>query len=229
MTDDTSVYQRRGLGAAFSLCALTSMALLAEHPGSGAHGLVAVINDEVAHRVVDGVVHGGFIVTLVALIICFVLLSRILGSQRAPIVIGMVCFCTGCGALIASMVMDGLVTPAIAARLAGADDLQPAKTIFILIGTMVGVLMPIGLLFQSAAMLSWSTVIMQGRGGRRAVGIFGLVAALSLSVAIFALPAAAAAYVILAGIILQSIWYLAIAALLFDRRSWPSADASKPT
>jgi hypothetical protein len=230
MTDDISTYRSRCyLGAVFSLCALTGVTLLANHPGSSAHGVVAVINDEVAHRVVDGVVHGGFIVTLVALIICFMLLSRILGSSRAPVVIGLACFCTGCGALIASLVLDGLVTPAIAVRLAGADDLQSAKTIFTLIGTLVGFLMPMGLLFQFAAMLSWSTVIMEGRGARRAVGTFGLVVALSLIVATFALPVAMAAHVIFAGIILESIWYFAIAALLFNRSSWPGADGSKPT
>lgn len=229
MTDAPSAYpKRRGLAAAFSVCAVTNLALLANHPRPGAHGLVAVINDEAAHQVIDGVVHGGFIVTLVALIICFLLLSRILGSRSTPVVIGLTCFCVGCGALMGAMVMDGLVTPAIAVRLLGADELQTAKALFLLIGTLVGLLMPGGLLFQSAAIFSWSAVIIKGSGTRRAVGAFGLVVAVSFFVAIFALPAAMAAHVIIGTILLQSIWYFGIAAVLLSSKSW-AADDAKPT
>lgn len=72
MTDDI-FSQRRGLAAAFSLCALASLTLLASHP-SGSPGIFAdFVRDEAAHQVIDGVVHGGFVVTLVALVICFVL------------------------------------------------------------------------------------------------------------------------------------------------------------
>jgi hypothetical protein len=37
-----------------------------------------------------------------------------------------------------------------------------------------------------------------------------------------------AAHVILGGVALQAIWYLAIAALLFNRASWPISLGSKP-
>jgi hypothetical protein len=63
-------------------------------------------------------------------------------------------------------------------------------------------------------MLSWSCVIGAGRGLRRAVGAFGIAAALALIVGIFAVPPTMAAHVILGGIVLQSLWYFAIAGLL---------------
>jgi hypothetical protein len=226
MTDDISS-QRRGLSAAFLVCALASLALLANHPQGSPGSFADLIKDEAAHRVIDGIVHGAFSITLVALIICFVFFSRILGLARSSVVIGLVCFCVGSSALIASMVLDGFATPAIAARFAGVNDLQPAKTLFILFGTLIGFLMPTGLLFQSVAMCSWSSAIMRRPGLQRAVGLFGLAVAISLIVAIIATPAAMAAPVILGGIVLQSIWYLAIAGLLF--KSWPDSEGSKPT
>jgi hypothetical protein len=227
MADDISIYrERRGLAVAFTLCALASLTLLANHPSGGASSLAGLIQNEAAHQVINGIVHGGFVVTLVALIICFIFWSRFLGSGTS-VVIGLVCFSIGCGILIASMVLDGFVTPAIAVRFAGAQDLQPAKPLFILIGTLIGFLMPIGLLLQSVAMLSWSSVIARGRGLRRAVGAFGVVVAIVLIVAIFAVPLAMASHVVLGGIVLQSLWYLAIAALLF--KSWPVAAGSRPT
>jgi hypothetical protein len=38
--------------------------------------------------------------------------------------LGLVAFCIGCGGLIASMIVDGFVSPAIAARFAGTDGPQ---------------------------------------------------------------------------------------------------------
>jgi hypothetical protein len=228
MTDYISS-QRRGLAAAFTICALASLTLLANHPSGSPGSFADLIKDEAAHQVIDGVVHGGFCITLVALIICFVFLSRFLGLAKTSVVIGLVCFCAGCGALIPSMVLDGFATPAIAVRLAGVDDLQPAKTLFILVGTLIRFLMPMGLLFQFVAMLSWSWAIVKRPGFARAVGFLGSVVATILIVAIFTIPTAMVAHVILGGIALQAIWYLAIAALLFNRRSWPTSEGWKPT
>jgi hypothetical protein len=226
MTDEISS-QRRGLAAAFTVCALASLTLLANHPGGNPGSFADLIKDEAAHQIIDGVVHGGFCATLVALIICFGFLSRLLVLAKPSVVIGLVCFCAGSGALIASMVLDGFVTPAIAVRFAGADDLQPAKTLFILVGTLIRFLMPMGLLFQFIAMLSWSWAILKGPGLARAVGLLGSVVAILVIVAIFATPTAMAAHVILGGVALQAIWYLAIAALLFNRASWPVSLGSK--
>lgn len=225
MTDDI-FKERRCLAAAFSLCALASLTLLASHPSGSPGRFADLVRDEAAHQVIDGVVHGSFVVTLVALIICFVLWSRFVGLAKPPVVIGLVCFCVGCGALIASMVLDGFATPAIAVRFASTDDLQPAKTLFVLVGTLIRFLMPMGLLFQFVAMLSWSSVIVKGPGLARAVGLVGLVTPIFLVVALFAVPSVMAAHVILAGVALQAIWYLAIAALLF--KSWPLSHGSKP-
>jgi hypothetical protein len=228
MTDDISNNgERRGLAAAFALCSLASLTLLANHPSGNPGSFADLIKDEAAHQVIDGVVHGGFSITLVALIICFVFLSRLLGLARSSVVIGLVSFCAGCSALVASMVLDGFASPAIAVRFAGVDDLQPAKTLFILVGTLIRFLMPMGLLFQFVAMLSWSWSIVKRPGFARAVGLFGSVVAIILIVAIFAIPTAMAAHVILGGVALQAIWYLAIAALLFNRASWPLLPVSE--
>jgi hypothetical protein len=226
MTDDT-FKERRSLAVAFSLCALASLTLLASHPSGSPGGFADLVRDEAAHQFIDGVVHGGFVVTLVALIICFVLMSRFLGLAKPRVVIGLVCFCVGCGALIASMLLDGFAIPAIAVRFADTDDLQSAKTLFVLVGTLIRFLMPMGLLFQFVAMLSWSSAIVKGPGLARAVGLLGLVVAIFLMTAIVAVPSAMAAHIILAGVALQAIWYLSIAALLFSR-SWPVSSGSKP-
>jgi hypothetical protein len=216
MTDTIPTCEnQRGLSFAFGLCALTSFALMANHPRGTAGSFSDVLLDEASHRVINAVVHGGYIAVLVALIVCFVLLSRHLGSTRVPVVIGFVCFCIGSAALIASMLLDGFATPAIAIRFIGSSDLQPARTLLILLGTLIGALMPMGLLFQSVGMLGWSLVIARGSRLGRGVGVLGFVIAIALICGVTMAPARMAMHVVLAGVVLQSLWYGALAMLLF--------------
>jgi hypothetical protein len=232
MADNLSNYREaRGLGTAFALCALATLTLLANHPNAGTHNLGDFIKEEARNQFIDGLVHGGFIVTQVALSVCFLLLSCRLGSNRVPVVIAVVAFLIGGGALMTSMILDGFATPAIAARLAGtdtADNLLIARTLLILLGTLIRFLMPMGLLLQSVAILAWSSVIARDRGLPRAVGVFGLAAAVALIVVLLAAPVTMATHVLLGGILLQATWYLALAALLFDKTFVDTSHATEP-
>jgi hypothetical protein len=76
-------------------------------------------------------------------------------------------------------------------------------------------------LFHAAAMLSWSLAIIGNRGWRWAVGVFGIAAGLSLAAAIAVLLPVSGEHVLLGGIALLSLWYLALAGLLWARNSWP--------
>ena len=85
-TDDSTYRERRGLAAAFCLCAVATATLLAFHPGGGGGGFAEFLKAEARDQLIDGVVHGGFILTLSILIVCFVFLSRLLGSARVAVV-----------------------------------------------------------------------------------------------------------------------------------------------
>jgi hypothetical protein len=213
-----SVTAYPGLAAAFALCALATLILLAGHPAPAGHGLVEFVNAQARDRVRDALVHGGFIVTLAALTVCFILLARRVGAGRVPVVVGLVAYGIGCGALILSMIVDGFVVPAIATRFQGvaaAGDLKPAETLFIFCGALVRFLIPLGLLSQAGAMLAWSVVLVGGHGGwRRAAGVFGVIAAVFLAGALLAVPPMLEQHVFLSGIALQSLWYLALAGVL---------------
>ena len=124
---------------------------------------------------------------------------------------------------MASMILDGFATPAIAMRFVGSElpaDLAMAKTSLILLGTIIRFLMPMGLLFQAVAMLGLSSVIVTGAGLRRIVGMFGVAAAIAIIGATLAVPALMAGHVMLGCILLLAIWYFALALVLFNGRSW---------
>jgi hypothetical protein len=212
---------RYRLAAAFAFCSLATLTLLANHPmPGGGHAFVDIMQAEARDQFADALVHGGFIVTLSVLIVCFALLSRALGMERVAVVAGLVAFCVGCGALMGSMIVDGFVIPAIAVRLSAvgtADGLGKAQTLFMLCGTLIRFLMPMGLLFQGAAMLSWSAAIVGSRGWRLAVGVFGLTGGILLIGGMLAPLPRLREHVVLGGIVILAIWYLGIAGALAAR------------
>jgi hypothetical protein len=216
----TTLSMRYRLAAAFAFCSLATLTLLAYHPMPAGHALADIIQAEARDQLVDGLVHGGFIATLSVLIVCFALLSRALGMERVAVVAGLVAFCVGCGALMGSMIVDGFVIPAIAVRLGvmgTADGLGKAETLFILCGTLIRFLMPMGLLFQGAAMLSWSSAIVGSRGWRLAVGVFGLTGGILVTGGMLAPLPRLREHILLGGIVILAVWYLAIAGALSAR------------
>ena len=64
--EDSTHRERRGFAAAFGLCAVATATLLASHPGGGggAGGFAEFLKAEARNQLIDGVVHGGFIVTV---------------------------------------------------------------------------------------------------------------------------------------------------------------------
>jgi len=232
--DSTSIrgpVARRGLAAGFAVCAVATGTLLASHPSGGGGSFAERLKAEGANQVSDAFVHGGFIVTLCALMVCFAIWSRMLVRMldwaRVPVIVAMVTFCVGCGGLMASMVVDGFASPAIAARFAAAgdpDSLANAKVLLIFCGTLIRILMPLGLAMQAAAMLSWSWVLVNAAGWSRAVGVFGAVCAIASLILLLAFTDLSAR-LLPAVILMQVIWYCGLAALLVRRcASFPMSD-----
>jgi hypothetical protein len=214
--------QHRPLAIAFASCSVMLLTLLANHPRGEEHGLAGIIEAESRNQLADGVVHGGVILVLTALIVSFVLLSQRLGPKRVTVVIGLTTFCVGCAALMASLFLDGLVVPAIASRVVGStrgNSLDEAAPLILLCGVLIQYLLPLGLFFQAAAMLSWSAAILTRNGRRLAVGAFGLSGALLLMGALLVTLPRVPEHLIVSGLLLLSLWYLGLAAVLYDRNS----------
>lgn len=208
---------RRALAGGFAACAVATFSLLANHPGEGAATFAGLLKSEAANQFMDGVVHGGFIVTLSALIVCFIYLARFLGTARFGVTVGFVAFCIGAGAMMMSMIADGFATPAVAVRFAAQtapESLVMARTILIVFNSFIRFLMPMGLLFQALAMASWSFVIVGRRGVGRIAGGLGVLIGAAVIGGVLLLPAAMGDHVLLMSITLQGIWYLAVAAFV---------------
>lgn len=200
---------------------VASLALLAMHPGGQARDFAAVLREETANQMEDALVHGGFIVVSALQLVCYVVFSMRLGLHRAAVAAGLVFFAIGAAFLCDSMVMDGLVTPAIAAKYVGAPDKADfAKSLFVLIGALIGVLMPAGLFFQSLGVASWGFALLRSPSPSRVAG------ALAVTIGAVIVGALAVTFgrldplVLMGGIVALAVWAFAAGVLLLGRTGW---------
>jgi hypothetical protein len=216
IAQDQTPRQSRAIGVLSILTGIASVALLVNHPGGEAHSFADVLKNEAANQMMDAVVHGGFIAILALQMVVYAMFSARLGFWRATAAAGLIFFAMGTAFLSASMVLDGLVTPAIAAKyLAAPNKLEFAKSLFALVGTLIRFLMPIGLAFQSVAIAAWGFALFISRVSRGA-GIFGIFAGLAMFGALAATAAAMNPFVLMGTIAGTATWAV-IAGLVLMR------------
>jgi hypothetical protein len=211
----TSLTTGRGVGLLSIATGIAAFALLAFHPDDAAKTFADVLRNEAAGRARDAMVHGGFVVVLALQTICYAALSARIGWTRVSALAGLVLFAFGTAFLSASMVLDGLATPALAARyLSEPEKIDFARALFRLVGTLIGVLMPLGLAFQSAAIAAWGWGLIAS-GVSRLAGVLGL----ALGGAAFAgIVAAPNPLGLMAGIAATSLWAIVVGVALFRNR-----------
>lgn len=159
-------------GALLTVCAVGSLGLLAIHPSEGGSTFTELLRNEAASRLLSGAVHGGFIALMALELAAMAVLA--LRARRAPSVAGLALFALGVVALSASVLTDGLVLPAIAAKyVAVPAKVDFAKSLFVLCTSFIGVLMPIGLMLQTGGIALWGLGLAHD-GRTRASGIIGI-------------------------------------------------------
>lgn len=204
----------RGVGLLAIATGIAAFGLLAFHPGGDATDFAGVLKDEAANRAADALVHGGFIVVLALQTVCYAVLTARLGWQRPAALAGFVFFCAGAIFLSGSMVLDGLVTPAVAARyLAAPAKIEFARALFVLIGSLISVLMPAGIAFQAGAFAAWGAAL--AASGRRATGMFGMLLGAAMIAGIVA--GSASPMALMGGIVGIAAWAIACGVILIRR------------
>jgi energy-converting hydrogenase Eha subunit C len=208
----------RPAGIALLVLGAASLGLLANHPSGAAQTFAEVLREESANRIRDALVHGGFIVVLAAELVCLAIFSMRLGLQRSAVVAGLVLTSVGAVFLMLSMLLDGLVTPAIATRYVDVVERHgDAKTLFVLLGAVIGTAMPVGLLFQAAGTAFWSAALLLRAGLLRSVGIFGVAIAALVIVGVAA-TAGRVPHVLIGAIVASAVWYALVGLALIRRR-----------
>ncbi|HEY5337590.1 MAG TPA: hypothetical protein VIJ85_05260 [Rhizomicrobium sp.] len=214
MTDQTADRSRM-VGAVLFATAIASAVLLLNHPAESATDFAGMLKEEAANQIKNAVVHGGFTVVLAIQLACYAIFSSRLGWQRGLAIAGLVFFAIGAALQTASLVVDGLVIPQLAVRyLASPPDHLPfAKSLFVLCGTAIQFLMPMGLFWQGAGITAWGAAAMRLV---RAGGLAGLLIGLAVMAGAVAALAGQMVLMMLA-IVGMALWAAVAGALMFRR------------
>jgi hypothetical protein len=131
-----------------------------------------------------------------------------------------VAYLIGCIAMVAATLLDGFVTPHIAADAIRATDSQRVQFAYDLvhyIGVVLNDAAKLGWILQTVGAAAWSVVLLCERGATRMVGSLGL-ASSALVCVLVGVSAVNMSMASLLGVLLaQLIWNLAAAAFLFRR------------
>lgn len=205
----------RAAGLMLVATGLATFGLLSMHPAGNAHEFADILKEEADNRLMDAVVHGGNVVVLAFQLVGYAIFSRRLGMNRPSVLGGLVFFAIGAAFFIASMVLDGIVTPAVAARyLPKPEKIDFARSLFVYTGILISTLMPAAMFFQSLGIAAWGFALTTKPQPSRAAGILGLTIGGVLAAAITLTVAAFDPMVLMGGIVLLAVWALAAGFLL---------------
>ena len=212
---ENSADRSRGVGILLVATAIASVALLLNHPGDHATDFAGVLKEEAANQMINGVVHGGFIVVLAVQLACYAIFTGRIGARPLAIA-GMTFFALGAALQIGSLVVDGLMLPQIAARYLAAppDRLPFARSLFSLCGTAVMILMPMGLLFQGVGVASWGGALMRVA---RSAGMLTFLLGAVVMAAVVGAASTGAMMLLMIAIALLALWALIAGVTLFRR------------
>lgn len=201
------------------LCAVASLGLLMAHPdGAGSPVLIDVLRSEASQRLRSAIVHGGFVLVLVLELAGFAALAVRVGPRRTVVLTAMTFAIVGAGLLAASMIIDGLVTPAVAATYAVAspERQEASRALLVLIGASVRVLMPMGLAFQGAAAIAWGVVLVPREGGLRIAGVIAIVAGAGVLLGAGVSLQIQSPHILMFALAVRTVWTLTAGGLLWN-------------
>jgi hypothetical protein len=195
---------------------VASIALLIGHPSEQATDFGSLLKVEAANQMINAIVHGGFLIVLAFQLVCYAVLSGRIGWDRSLAVAGIIFFAVGAALQMASLVVDGLMIPALAQRYLAAppDRLPYARSLFALCGVAVQFLMPMGLGFQAAGIASWGGALFDRV---RAVGGIALFLGLAIMAAVVGALMTGAQHLLMIAIVGLAFWAFLAGALMLRR------------
>ncbi|HEX4387498.1 MAG TPA: hypothetical protein VH109_02620 [Steroidobacteraceae bacterium] len=204
----------RALPILFAAAGTLMLALLLAHPHESARTFADLIEFEIDHRLINQVVHGGTIAVLVLLLAAHSALGRLVDPGSVCVSVAVTAFAAGCGLLIASLVLDGFTVPALALQSRAARDVAVQHAIqgqISFCGTLIGLLMPLGIVGLSASAMAWVRPLVRLGGSARRVGWIAGAAGVVTGVAVIAAISGASPHLLLAGFFLVALWQFALA------------------
>ena len=216
----------RAAGAAIAAATIVSTIAVALDRSGGGHTPVEILQGIAALTSLKELVHGVAIASVCAYAFGYATLARRLGMHRPIVAAGLVVYLIGCVAMVGATILDGFVTPHIAAdAIAGT----PARVEFgyqlvHYVGVVLNDLAKLGWILQSIGAFAWSLAMLRERAFNRAAGVVGLVSSALVVAAVFGSETNMSMASLLGVLLAQLLWNLAASVALMRRVAWRSAE-----
>ncbi len=219
----SSAPDTRAAGIAIAAAAILSIIFVAFDQNAAGDNPQAVLESITKIRLVHQVVHAGAIASLLAFAFGFASFAWRLGLRRPLVLAGLVAFEIGCVAMVGATLMDGFLTPDIAAIFAKAspESVKTGYNIVVFIGIALTDLARLAWVFQAAGTLAWSLALFRDRGFSRKIGSAGLISGVVVAVAALTSGPFISLPAILGILLAQLVWNLAAARYLLRPAGTP--------
>jgi hypothetical protein len=203
-----------------AFAAVLSILLVALEPEVRAHGARAVLEAVAANASIHQGVHAAESLFVLLLAHGVTSLARRLGLSRSAVRFGLLAYLTGALAMLAATTFDGFVTPAVAlAWLRPDHDVQAGLEALRFAGIAVQSFATMSWGLQAAGALVLSAALFADGGGRRRLGLIGLLSS-AAPVAALAVSGPAMGTMVVVGILMtQAVWNFTCVAALWRREA----------
>ena len=208
----------RAAGIAIAICAMVTIFAISHHPTVSTRAPAEALTQMVQLATTDRIVHGSLIAIMGILLFCFAVFTLRRGLHRATSVAAIIAYAAGIAAVIGAALIDGFLTPAIAERYAGTPpDVLKTVIPFLLVGALaIQILSKFGFVAMSIGVAFWSADLFMTPGVLRVTGAIGFVSGI-VAVGLLAFAGHLNPHSLGAIVIVQAVWYLAVAVLLVRR------------
>ncbi len=227
-TNDIQPIERFGIsrtaGVLLASGAALMLVFMAMHPAIHSHDVTGFFDEMERKALISGIVHGTLIGVMGVLVVGFRGFVERIGSTNALARAGLIAYIFGVAAHTLAALVNGFVVPGITARYGAHLDTADEATLFnsvrpllALCGEMNRSAASVGVVAMSAAIVLWSLLLLRREGGRF-VGALGLVCGLMLPLGMALGQLAMDVHGFTVRVIVQSVWYLALAVQLIRGR-----------
>jgi hypothetical protein len=210
----------RPAGIAIALAAIAMIIFMAHHPLPSAPDTEHFIGELVHEALASAIVHGVLIGMMGLLLLGFTGLADQLGWYRLSVRAGLVAYAAGCVAMTAAALTDGFILPSLAVHYADrlSGDLEIFRASSQLLYLALAAATRLGVFSLSLAVVLWSLELVWRAGARSAVGTLGLVVGVIPIVLLLMGRLPLNFHGMLAFVVSQAAWYLAIAMQMILKR-----------
>jgi len=215
------LHRTRSAGVAIAAATIISTIFVALDRSGGGGNPLEILQGIARLQLLKEVVHGIAIASVCAYGFGYAALARRLGLQRPLVLAGLVTYLLGCAAMIGATILDGFVTPHIAADAISAapERVAFAYNLVHYLGVVLNDLAKLGWILQAAASLAWSLTLIREGGFNRMIGLIGLLSSALVGVVVIGSATNMSMTSLLSVLLAQLIWNIAAAVVLIREPS----------